>query len=394
MKMRIRPTALILVWGVLVLGFFTPPGKIGGVQAAANSLPDQTTMVPRLMARLEQKVFDLRALDADNPGKGFDRIARELKARLESLKASDFTTTSISFGDSPAYVVIGGRVHLTPEFAHERYNDTERMAILLHESIHLDQGLWDRKIAFLGDRGEKIAHLEEYKWLRILGADPKRFETINVVDELVRYKVIASDQELEALDRKSGITPEMIKILGLSSPSDQAEQAAVLKHSNTYYFFKVPAGWEVEFGQPGTPRQLDVFITKVVEAFKYDDGTVGASFGVRLSLTPVLGVPNGLSADKVRDDQMRQDKKFDFSGGKDQRTFSTFDRKIAGQPAFGYIKRVTSVADDQTTTEKVNEHLYFEKDQRYYTVEFSYNKRYHDAVYGGYWIFLFSLQVK
>lgn len=108
----------------------------------------------------------------------------------------------------------------------------------------------------------------------------------------------------------------------------------------------------------------------------------------------MIGVPDGLLADKVRDDQLRQDKKFDFSGGKDQRRFTIFDRKVAGQQGFGYIKRVTSVADDQTATEMVNEKLYFEKEQIYYAVEFSYNQSYRDAMNGGYRLFLNTLQVK
>ena len=78
----------------------------------------------------------------------------------------------------------------------------------------------------------------------------------------------------------------------------------------------------------------------MVEAFKYDDGSVGAGFGVRLSLTAVIGIPNGLLADKVRDDQLRQDKKFDFSGSKDQQTFETFAQKVPAECGRAYSVHV------------------------------------------------------
>ncbi|MFC1580094.1 hypothetical protein ACFL4N_04215 [Thermodesulfobacteriota bacterium] len=370
----------ILAWCLL----FTAGLAFQGV-AAAN---DNKAKVSKLLSGLEQRAKQLRALDSKNPGNGIGRIADDLEARVKALRKADYSDGWILFGDAAAYVSVGNSVKLTKNFFSGKYTEEEQQAILLHEAVHLDQNLFEKKIEFWGDRGEIDAYKEEYKWLTVLGVDKGGFERLNVLQALKDdYGAIKSDEKTKDLEKELGLNPDVVAIF--REPAIRKPSTSGQGYENGFYSFRVPGDWIVEFDEPGSAKQRYAHLRK--EVIK----TASATLGVYLVLGEVIGAGRfNPGVPKLRNQEMAKDKKWDFSGGKDKRTFTTMSRRIAGLSAEGYRETTITEEDNDTKTVRIIEKFFFEKDQVYYYTEFRYNKDYEKAVMNGYKIFLATLQIK
>jgi|GEM_PF-3819282 len=363
--------------------------------AIAQTEAEVRKTADRLIAGLEQKAADLRRLEAKNPGSGAGRLADDLETRLRAIKQAGVKPgTTLYDKNAAAYVNMGNTIRITHNFFDDKlYDDKARQAILLHEAKHLEQPLWERELLFFSPDLERDAYKEEYKWLVVL--DGSGFEKYNVMEALrVDYGVIRSDDDTAGLHEELGLTPELLVLINGDGGQDRAVQSSQ-PHENQFYAFRLPADWNVEFGTPGDTKQRYVHMNKEVKRHLLSDGSVGASMGVYLTLGEVIGAAHfGPSVEKLCNDELEKDRKWDFSGGKDKRTFSNVNRILSGRSAAGYRKVVTEENGDDPPTVTIAEKYYFKKDQVYYYTDFSYRKDFLKAVSSGYDTFLDSLVVK
>lgn len=365
------------------------------LQAAAGQTEAKVRKTAdRLIAGLEKKAAHLRQLDAENPGSGAGRLADDLETRLRAIRRAGIKPGTNLWGSAAAYVNFENTIRVTPNFFDDKlYDDKARQAILLHEAAHLDQPLFERKLLFLSPRFEREAYKDEYKWLVVLG--DAVYEKHNVLQALrEEYGVIRSDDDTAGLHEEFGLTPELLALINGDGGQERVVQNSQ-PHENQFYAFRLPADWNVEFGTPGDTKQRYVHMNKEVKRHLFSDGSVGVALGVNLTLGEVIGAASvDPGVEGLRNAEMGEDKKWDFSGGKDKRAFTAVRRSLSGLSAAGYRKVVTESNGDEPPTVTITEKYYFKKDQVYYYTGFSYRKDFHKAVSSGYDMFLDSLVVR
>jgi hypothetical protein len=173
--------------------------------------------VQKLVSGLDTTAQKLRELDKKFPGRGFGVKADKIARRSSTLHNCTFVDApSLLGGDDKAFVIGGSMVFLTPSFYNEppelgvpprldtqekieawkkktswyekkRLWEADRMSILLHEAVHVDQGTISRKLDYSG--AEKEAYKDEYDLLVALGASQSN-ETTNALQALGEYGVI------------------------------------------------------------------------------------------------------------------------------------------------------------------------------------------------------------
>ena len=406
------------------------PGRV-----LALSTQTQDKLV-QLISGLDDKVADLRQQGTANPQLGLNKIADSLEARVKVLKNSNYKEGTTLFSDAAAYVSVGNAIAVTPNFFSDTYSDAERQAILLHESVHLDQSLWEKKLKFWGTRGETDAYKEEYKWLNVLGvgagSKDTKYEIFNVLQGLREdYGVISADDKTQALDQELGLTKEQLDYFNtgkvptpvvnnppppptpvtpkppvtppqppqppVTTPTNTGTTPAVpaklLDQGNKFFSFRIPDnGWKVSYGDAGGGQERYVYLIKEAEKKTAGGGAIVVTYGVRITLGEVIGadyVNPGVA--KVRDNELSQAKQWNFSGA--EQAFSTFTRTVAGTEGLGYVKNETS-KDGAGTKTLVTSRLYFKSGTKYYFIEQFYDTVYQDQIVGDAGVFIDSLQVK
>jgi len=407
------------------------PGRL-----LALSTQTQDKLV-QLISGLDDKVADLRKQGAANPQLGLNKIADSLETRVKVLKNSNYKEGTTLFSDAAAYVSVGNAIAVTPNFFSDTYTDAERQSILLHESVHLEQGLWEKKLKFWGTRGEAEAYKEEYKWLNVLGvgagSTASKYEIFNVLQGLHEdYGVISAEDKTQALEQELGLTKEQLDYFNTGKvppapgsnppppptpvtpkppvtppqPPPQPQvttptntvitpvaPAKLLDQGNKYFSFRIPdSGWKVSYGDAGGAQERYVFLIKEAEKKSAGGGAIVVTYGVRLTLGEVIGADfANPGVAKVRDNELSQAKQWNFTGA--EQAFSTFTRTVAGTEGLGYIKNETS-KDSSGTKTMVTSRLYFKSGSKYYFIEQFYDTVYQDQIVGDASVFIDSLQVK
>ena len=408
------------------------PGRL-----LALSTQTQDKLV-QLISGLDDKVADLRKQGAANPQLGLNKIADSLESRIKVLKNSNYKEGTTLFSDAAAYVSVGNAIAVTPNFFSDTYTDAERQSILLHESVHLEQGLWEKKLKFWGTRGEAEAYKEEYKWLNVLGvgagSTASKYEIFNVLQGLHEdYGVIPTEDKTQALEQELGLTKEQLDYFNtgkvpttvvnnpptpptpvtpkppVTPPQPPSPQplvttpantvitppvpAKLLDQGNKFFSFRIPdTGWKVSYGDAGGAQERYVFLIKEAEKKSAGGGSIVVTYGVRLTLGEVLGADAfNPGVAKVRDNELSQAKQWNFSGA--ELAFSTFTRTVAGTEGLGFVKNETN-KDSSGTKTLVTARLYFKSGPKYYFIEQYYDTAYQDQIVGDAGVFIDSLQVK
>lgn len=389
-------TVLLGIW----LAFSIPSSATQGASQPA----DFQAEIRRLVNDLKQKAADLRSQNSAHPELGLNRIADSMEKRIKQLQNASFSKDPALVSDAAAYVLVGNTVHVTPNFFSSTYDDAAREAILLHEAVHLEQGLWDRKLKFWGPSPEVDAYREEYKWLNVLGAGVQTkgnsYEISNVLQALRELGVISANNKTQALDAESGLTPELItyfhtgQIARLEDLTISQAGGKIITHENAFYSFQISEAWKIRDGNPGSSQERYVFLTRDVKKASALGGAVQYTYTVELTLGEVLGA-NAFDPgiEKIRDQEMGDDQKLNFSPQGAVRNFKTISRQVAGLAGVGYEKTVTEKTkqgDNIHATEK----LYFKYNKRYYYTELNYDWEFRSAVNNDYQLFLNTLKVK
>jgi hypothetical protein len=401
---------------------------------------DSQNKLVQLISGLEDKASELRQQGAAHPELGLGPIADSLEKRVNQLKNAGYSDGSNLFGDAAAYVSVGNAITVTPNFFSGTYSDAERQAILLHEAVHLDQSLWEKKLKVWGTRGEAEAYKEEYKWLNVLGVgtDSKesKYEIFNVLQGLNQdYGVIPAEDKTQGLDQELGLTKDQLTFFNTGKvpakiaanppppppapppatptppaakpppPSAPATPATtpgtpppapkLLAQENKYFSFSIPdSGWKVSYGDAGSAQERYVFLIKEADKQSAGGGAIVVTYGVRLTLGEVLGADYfNPGVEKARDSEMDKDQKWFFSPTPTERSFAKTSRKIAGTDGLGYRKTETSKSGDTTKT-LITERLYFKVGRKYYYVEQFYDTSYQDQITGDAEVFMNTLRVK
>lgn len=395
-RTMIRVSVLLGIW----LAFSIPsPATQGASQPA-----DFQAEIKRLLNALEQKVANLRRQHAAHPELGLNKIADSMEQRVKQLQNAGFSKDAALSGSDAAYVWVGNTVHITPNFFDPMYDDAARLAILLHEAVHLGQDLWDRKLKFWGPSPEVDAYKEEYKWLNVLGVGVQnkgnKTEIFNVLQALRELSVITADDKTQALDAESGLTPELItyfhtgELTRSENLAISQAGAKIITHENAFYSFQISEAWKIRDGDPGSSQERYVFLTREVKKVSALGGAVQYTYAVQLTLGEVLGA-NAFDpgVEKIRDQEMGDDQKFNFSSQGAVRDFGTLNRQVAGLPGVGYQKTVTEKSKGGENVQ-VTEKLYFKYNKRYYYTEFNCDREFRSAVNNDYLLFLNTLKVK
>lgn len=163
--------------------------------------------------KFDQTIEQLRQLDKKYPGRGFKQVSDQLITKYDSYNKAGKSKGWTVWGDAPAYVSADNTVCFTDGFFGSRYSYEERMSIILHELVHLEQYrayrfganlLNTATLGFIAKFSETDSYIEEYKWLRVMGMN-NSFEMQNVLKALVEQGVISSTKDTDNLDRKLGI---------------------------------------------------------------------------------------------------------------------------------------------------------------------------------------------
>jgi hypothetical protein len=352
--------------------------------------PDVAKEIPRLLDGLDHKVAVLREQAAKNPQLGLDQIADQLEARAAVLHQASYSKGWSLIGEDAAYVSLGNKIFVTDNFFKDNvYTDDERLAVLLHESVHLDQGLWNRRFKFWGPNAEVPAYEDEYKWLNVLGVGKAtgKFEVLNALQALREYGVIKSDDQTAELEKRLGLTPEQIAFL---NPKPQAPTLEAESHDNAFYSFQLPKGWKVDFASDEA-RKRYVFMTKEVE--KLGNMGITVTLGVRMTLGEVLGADYfDPGIEKLRADEIKTAGQFNFSGAKIDVTAK--DSTLAGLPAAGMRKTETTKKEKQPDQVMVTEKYFFKKDRVYLYLELYYDQKHAKPLEAGAGMLRQSLVVK
>jgi len=356
------------------------------LQAAA---PDPAVEIPRLLDGLDAKVKALREQAAKNPDLGLGKVADDLEARAGALRKTSYAKGWNLLGDDSAYVSMGNKIYVTDNFFGSLYSDEDRQAILLHEAVHLDQGLWGRKLKFWGESAEIPAYQDEYKWLTVLGVgkETNRFEVLNALQALREYKVIVSDDKTEDLEKKLGLTPELIKFFG---PKAAEPLGPAQNYENAFYSFRLPGGWKVDYAGDEA-RKRYVFMTREVE--KVGGAGITVTLGVRMTIGEIIGADYaGPSLDKIRSGEMADAAKWNFGGGKVDVVAK--DWTIAGEAAPGLRKTDTKTNSDQSKQVMVTDKMFLKKGRLYYYVELFYDQKHAKPLEAGFSMLQQSLTFK
>ena len=390
----------------------------------------------QLISGLDDKVADLRKQGAANPQLGLNKIADSLESRVKVLKNSNYKEGTTLFSDAAAYVSVGNAIAVTPNFFSDTYTDAERQAILLHESVHLEQSLWEKKLKFWGTRGEAEAYKEEYKWLNVLGvgagSTASKYEIFNVLQGLHEdYGVIPAEDQTQALEQELGLTKEQLdyfntgkvpstvvnnppppstpvtpkppvtpqppppqpQVTTPANPVTPTVPVKLLDQGNKFFSFRIPdSGWKVSYGDAGGAQERYVFLIKEAAKKSAGDGAIVVTYGVRITLGEVLGADYANpGVAKVRDNELSQAKQWNFSGA--ELSFSTFTRTVAGTEGLGFVKNETS-KDSSGSKTLVTSRLYFKSGPKYYFIEQYYDTAYQDQIVSDAGVFIDSLQVK
>ena len=249
----------------------------------AMSADTQTKLV-QLITGLDQKAAALRAQHKTNPKLGLDKIAASLETRVQQLKNANYSEGSNLFGDAAAYVTVGNAISVTPNFFSARYNDAERQAILLHEAVHLEQGIWEKKLKFWGNRGEVEAYQEEYKWLTVLGvgtgSKDSKYEIYNVVQALSQdYGVLQDENKTQALERELGITPEQLAYFNAATtprpvtatrpPVPKPQPSPTPAARKEFDYQAALAAWAADFAAEVNGRVYDDGVCRSTQEFEW-----------------------------------------------------------------------------------------------------------------------------
>lgn len=160
-----------------------------------------------------QTVDQLRQLEQKYPGMGFEQFSDQLKTKYDFYNKTSKSKGWTIWGDTPTYVSSDNSMCFTDGFFSSRYSDEDRMGLILHELIHLDQYrayrfgsnlLNGATFGFISKPSESDSYIEEYKWLRIMGMN-NSFEMQNVLKALVEQGVITSTTDTDNLDMRLGI---------------------------------------------------------------------------------------------------------------------------------------------------------------------------------------------
>ncbi|MFA6316071.1 MAG: hypothetical protein WC943_01535 [Elusimicrobiota bacterium] len=341
--------------------------------AAPVRAEDVSGKINKLLDGLDAKAAGLREASKKDPDLGLDKIADDLEARAKVLRKAGYAK-GWTMGDASAYVSLGNKIYVTDNFLGNIYNDEERMSILLHEAIHLEQGLWDRKFKFWGPSAEVPAYEDEFKWLNVLGvgSSTNKFEILNALQALREYKAITADDKTADLEKRVGLTPEQMAFFNPkpSGPGDRTQE-----FSNDYYSFSLPGGWKVSWGDDDA-RKRYAHMTKETEVIGGMGITV--TLGVRMTLGEVLGADYfDPGIEKVRNDEMGSAQKWNFTGA-DLNVVAKAG-SVAGYPSAGFRRTETTTKEDKDgKPEKkvmITEKHFFKKGKTYYFLETYYDQK-------------------
>lgn len=174
---------------------------------------NETTFLQDVRAEFNKKVQQLNQLEQKYPGQGFGKYATELQNKFQTYDKASVSKGMSFWGDTPAYMSTGNSLCVTDHFFSSTYTTEDRVAVLLHELVHLDQYRSTRygsnvvnffTFGFVAKPSETNSNIEEYKWLRIMGRN-NSFEMNNCLLALVEQGVIQNTKDTDNLDSQLGI---------------------------------------------------------------------------------------------------------------------------------------------------------------------------------------------
>lgn len=247
---------LLLVLPLLMLSCVLAPLPVAAQAAApppANTAFLNATQQQDISANLsylQNQLQYLRQMAQKYPEENFDIWATKLAQRIATVQSATYVwSPSIPGSDAQATAIAGGYVLLPPNFFdpggyQERTytsatppemvaqikaeNDAirnrlraDKSSILIHEGLHLDQGILTRMFVNIGNRlwltdrsMENQPYMEQYMWLRLFGMDNNSTELISVLNNLTDLGLVTrtgagtslADFDTSALDGSLNLT--------------------------------------------------------------------------------------------------------------------------------------------------------------------------------------------